>query len=339
MKISKYLKDKLYVILLFIFSYFIILLMLLAFKTDYSLIIAISLTLFSFFILVLAIEFFQKRKFYSNLLSNIEDLDKAYLVLETIEKPEFLDGELLYLALYDINKSMNEYVKTIEDQINDFKDYIEMWIHEVKLPIASINLMAHNKKNKYDKKAMEQIKRIEDAVEQVLYYVRSENAEKDYLINEVSLNKVIANIALKNKDLLLENKIDFNVLNVDYKIYTDSKWLEFILNQIINNSVKYSKNKSNSYIKISAREDNKKIILTIEDNGIGIPSEDLPKVFFKSFTGTNGRIKSKSTGMGLYIAKNLCDKLGHSIKVESKKEKYTKIIITFLKNDFYDVLK
>lgn len=339
MKISKYLKDKLYMIGLFIFSYIIILLMLLAFKIEYSLIIAISIILFSFLIFILFLEYIKKRRFYSNLLSNIEALDKAYLVLETLEKPEFLDGEILYQALYEINKSMNECVKNIEEQISDFKDYIEMWIHEVKLPLSSLNLMSHNQKNNFDKKTLEQIKRIEDAVEQVLYYVRCENAEKDYLINEVSLKKVIGNVALKNKDYLLDNKIEFNVLNVDYKIYTDSKWLEFILNQIINNSVKYSKHQPNSYIKIDTTFEDDKILLTIEDNGIGIQKEDLPKVFFKSFTGENGRIKSKSTGMGLFIAKNLCDKLGHNIKIESEKNQFTKVTLTFLKNDYYEVIK
>lgn len=300
MKIHAYLKDKLYLITIFIFMYLIMILMFLAFKLDISLIIALSIIILISLISILSIEYIKKNKFYSNLLGNIEALDQAYLVLETLENPDFIDGEILYQALYEINKSMNEVVKNMEEQISDFKDYIEMWIHEVKLPIASINLMAHNNKDKFDKKTLDQIKRIEASVEQVLYYVRSENAEKDYLINQVSLNKVIANVALKNKDDLLDNKIDLNVSNVDYKVNTDSKWLEFILNQIINNSIKYRSLNKKSLIKISARKENKQVILSIEDNGIGILPEDLPKVFNKTYTGTNGRIKAKSTDGLIY---------------------------------------
>jgi len=143
---------------------------------------------------------------------------------------------------------MAENVKILSIQNQDFKEYIELWIHEVKIPISSLVLIAHNHPDKFDKKTLEQIRRIEDYVEQVLYYVRSENASVDYLINKVSLNKVIGAVALKNKNDLLENKIDLIVSNTNSSVYTDSKWLEFILNQIINNSIKYH-DKKDSYIK------------------------------------------------------------------------------------------
>lgn len=339
MRFHLFLKDKLYFILTFSGIYLILILMFFAFQIDFSLMIAISILLFSFLGITLSIEYFKKRSFYTNLLSNIESLDKAYLVLETIEKPTFYDGKLLYQALYEINKSMNEFSKNLEFQLDDFKEYIEMWIHEVKVPIASLVLMTHNHKNKFDKRIVAELKRIEDYVEQVLYYVRSENAEKDYLIKEIPLNKMISNVALKNKNDLLENKIDFKVQDVNYKVYTDSKWCEFILNQIVNNSIKYRKKENSSYIKITAQDEKDYTILSIEDNGIGIPLCDLPKIFLKSFTGYNGRIMTKSTGMGLYIARNLCEKLGHKIEIESKQEEYTKVSITFLKHHFYDVVK
>lgn len=339
MRFHLFLKDKLYFILTFSGIYLILILMFFAFQIDFSLMIAISILLFSFLGITLSIEYFKKRSFYTNLLSNIESLDKAYLVLETIEKPTFYDGKLLYQALYEINKSMNEFSKNLEFQLDDFKEYIEMWVHEVKVPIASLVLMTHNHKNKFDKRIVAELKRIEDYVEQVLYYVRSENAEKDYLIKEIPLNKMISNVALKNKNDLLENKIDFKVQDVNYKVYTDSKWCEFILNQIVNNSIKYRKKENSSYIKITAQDEKDYTILSIEDNGIGIPLCDLPKIFLKSFTGYNGRIMTKSTGMGLYIARNLCEKLGHKIEIESKQGEYTKVSITFLKHHFYDVVK
>ena len=176
--------------------------------------------------------------------------------------------------------------------------------------------------------------KLDNYIDQILYYVRSENAEKDYIIKETSLNDIIKNVALKNKDDLLENNVDLIVDVSDEKVLTDSKWLEFILNQIINNSIKYKRDNIGSYIKIKVCENTNSVKLFIEDNGIGIPKNDLPQVFDKCFTGENGREKSKSTGMGLYIAKKLCVKLGHRIEIESEAGSFTRVVITFGKNDF-----
>ncbi len=339
MKFMNYFKDRIYSLIIFLFSYFIVLLILLAYKSDTSLIIAITLITFTTYIILLLIDFFRKQKFYNDLLANIDSLDKAYIVLETLNKPEFYEGELLYQALYEINKSMGELMKIEEEQLMDFKDYIEMWIHEVKRPLASLILTLNNHENILDRKTKNILKRLEDYVDQVLYYVRSENAEKDYLIKETDLSKVIKNVGIKNMDDLLDNKVDFIVTKTNFHVLTDSKWLEFILNQIINNSIKYKRNIDNSYIKIYTKDEPNTTTLIVEDNGIGIKTSDLKQVFDKTFTGTNGREKSTSTGMGLYIAKNLCNKLGHKITIESQENAYTKVFITFAKNKYYDVVK
>ena len=339
MKFNSFLKDRLYSIVTALFSYFIILLVLLAFKSDKSIIIAITIILLVTYILLFLTDFFRKQKFYTDLLTNIDNLDKAYLVLETLNRPEFYEGELLCQALYEIDKSMNENVRIEKEQLLDNKEYIEMWIHEVKRPLASLVLTLNNQKNILDRKTKNILKRLEDYVDQVLYYVRSENAEKDYFIKEVDLSKVIKNVGIKNMDDLLDNKVEFIVDKTNYKVFTDSKWLEFILNQIVNNSIKYKRNIDNSYIKIYVKDTINTTTLIIEDNGIGIKSSDIRQVFDKTFTGTNGREKTTSTGMGLYIAKNLCKKLGHKIEIESKENEYTKVFITFAKNKFYDVLK
>ena len=178
---------------------------------------------------------------------------------------------------------------------------------------------------------------MDNYIDQILYYVRSENAEKDYIIKEKDLREIIKNVALKNKDDLLENNVRIDVDIHNEKVLTDAKWLEFILNQIINNSIKYKKNNVDSYIKITSEEDKNQIYLSIYDNGIGIPEKDISRVFDKSFTGENGRTLAKSTGMGLNIAKKLCNKLGHKIIIESKIQEYTKVTIIFSKNDFYKI--
>jgi len=339
MKFKYYLKDRWYSIVLFFSCFFLFLLMLLAFKVKTELLIAILVIFSCFYSFLVLIDYFRKKRFYTELLFRVRELDKSYLVLETLDRPSFYEGELLFDTLYEINKSMNENVLSFSHQMMDFKEFIELWIHEVKIPISSAVLMAHNHKNQFDRKVLLQMKRIEDYVEQILYYVRSENAHKDYLINEVSLDKVIGNVALKNKDYFLEHDVEFIVDVEGERVYTDSKWLEFILHQIISNSLKYKRDGVSSYIHIYLENDEKKTTLVIEDNGIGISSSDLSRVFEKSFTGSNGRVCSSSTGMGLFIVKNLCEKLGHMITIDSKVNEYTKVFVTFYKNHYYDVMR
>jgi len=340
MKFSKYLKDNYLIILLFIVIIAIIDLMLVSFKTNNQAIIGVIVTEVLGFILYLIYDFYRRKKFYDKFINDLELLDKKYLITEMIERPNFYEGEILYDALYEIDKSMAEKIKEYSLNIQDFKEYIEMWIHEAKLPLASLNLIVHNHKELSDKKITEQLKRLDDNIEQVLYYVRSENAEKDYLIKETEITKVISNVAIKNKDILLENNIDFEVVEVENtKVLTDSKWLEFIVNQIVSNSIKYIRDNVEHLIKISTEENSKNVILKIYDNGIGISKSDIPKVFDKTFTGNNGRKIKTTTGMGLYISKQLCKKLGHKITADSKENEYTEISILFNKNNFLNVAK
>ena len=319
MSFKKYLLDKTVQITVSIVGFIIAILMLNAFKVENDLKIALTILFFLVATFNIIFDYFRKYKFYKKILNTLDKLDKKYLILEIL------------------NKSMIENVKEYNLSITDFKEYVEMWIHEVKIPVASLTLLIHNNKNMFDKRYIEQIRKLDNYIDQILYFVRSENAEKDYLIKEIELQKIIKDVALKNKDDLLENKVNLEVDIHNEKVLTDSKWLEFVLNQIINNSIKYKKNNNDPIIKISVKDEKDKVYLTIWDNGIGIPKNDIKRVFDKSFTGENGRIMAKSTGMGLYIVKKLCDKLGHKIIIESEIHKYTKITIIFYKNDFYKV--
>lgn len=343
MKLGKYLKDKLYFIIIFLLALTLSVLILTAFKVPLPLIITEAFILVTSFAVVLLIDFFRKRQFYNDLVSISQALDEKYFSLETLKRPDFLEGQLLFDVVGDMEHSMSENVKKHRLGMESFKEYVEMWIHEIKLPIASLTLMFHNHtENVSDDMASRmntQLRRINNYIEQILYYVRSENAEKDYIITDVRLSKIIGAVALKNKDDLLENNITFNVENADMIVLTDSKWMEFMLNQIVSNSIKYQdKSKSEACIRIKATENKKCVVLEIEDNGIGIAESDLPRVFDKSFTGENGREYSKATGMGLYIVKKLCDKMGHRISIQSQKGEYTRVTITFFKNDFYKEL-
>lgn len=337
MKLINYLKDKALSIFIYILNIPVITMFLVAFKTNKSLVLVFIIFELIIGLTLLLIEYSKKNSFYKTIQSKLINLDKKYLVLEMLDKPKTTEEELIYQIFYDINKSYIEELKDYKLSLNNFKEYIELWIHEVKIPISSLVLMTHNSKETLPKKYITQINRLDNYIDQVLYYVRSNNSEEDYLIKEVSLQKIINAVALKNKDDLLENNIEFIVKINNEKVLTDEKWLEFILNQIINNSIKYKRNIKVPKIEINIEETPQKVLLTITDNGIGIPKNDLPKVFNKSFTGTNGRTTTKSTGLGLYIAKNLLKKLGHKIEIESEINKYTKVTIIFSKNNYYKI--
>lgn len=339
MRLGKYLIDKLPQFCVALIGDLIVFLLLRAFKTEQVLVNALLFILVCMEIVVCGIDYVRKYRFYKKFQDVVESLDKKYLALEMIDVPDFYEGKILYQALYEINKSMNEFVKEYQASISDFKDYVEMWIHEVKIPISSLTLLNHNHPDSLEKKYVEQIRKLDNYIDQVLYYVRSENAEKDYILKEVCLSDVIKNVALRNKDDLLENGVNFVAEVEQEKVHTDGKWLEFILNQIVNNSIKYRDEKKDSFVSVAVTEKEKVVELEVFDNGIGIPEQDLARVFEKSFTGENGRVCAKSTGMGLYIAKKLCEKLGHQISVESEVGEFTKIVISFAKNDFYVVGK
>ena len=327
MKFSLYLRDKIVFFFLFFLFLLSLVLLFLAFKVPNVLFVVVIVSLFLFVILAFCIDYFRKRSFYNTFLSNLEQIDKKYLVLETLERPRFYEGQLFYDSFYEINKAMREYIKNYEFQMNDFKEYIEMWIHEVKTPLAAAKLILENHPSEITEAMDEALQQINYYLEQALYYARSNSVEKDYLVKELNLKDMVQKAVRSNARIMISNKIKISMNNLDQKIFSDEKWLLFILNQIISNAVKYKK--EDPQISFEARQSTNQIFLEIRDNGIGIAAKDLPRVTDKGYTGTTGRNYEKSTGMGLYLCKKLCDKLQLSFKIESKEEEYTIVTIGF----------
>lgn len=338
MKLSSYLKDKIISLIISLVILLFIILLLFAFKVPKEAVSVIIFLILISYLLFLLPDYIKRKLYYEDLLKKLDQLDNKYLLSEVITKTNFIDGKILYDIIYEIDKSMHEEVKKYEDNLVAFKDFVELWIHEVKIPLSGIYLMIHNSKNT-DHKLVEQVKKLEDQVEQVLYYARCEASEEDYLIKNVNLKTLINKVALNNKEYFINHSVNLITDNLDELVLTDAKWLEFIVNQLVHNSLKYRRNDTDSYIKITSQKERDSLSLIIEDNGIGIVKSDLSKVFNKSFTGENGRKTSSSTGMGLYIVKNLCNKLGHTISVTSTKNEYTKVIITFNTKSIYDVVR
>ena len=337
MKLKDYLKDKIIIIVLVILTYFILLSFMIGFKIVDEFRWCFTIIYFLIFILLFLYDYFRKYFFYKEILSKLDLLDEKYLICEMVGKPNFLEGSIFYQMLYEINKSMNENIRDYREKINDFKEYVELWIHEVKIPLSALILYTHNKK--IDKAFVKEINKVDNYLEQILYYIRSENTEADYIIKEVDLNKVIRDVMLKNKDVLLERNIDIVSDVHNLKVLTDYKWLEFMINQVISNSMKYIRDIENKKIEIKAYKEDHHIILEILDNGMGIPKSDIGRVFNKTFTGQNGRKVPGSTGMGLYIVHNLCKKLGHKLEIESIEGEYTKVKFIFDSNLFYKEVK
>ena len=216
----------------------------------------------------------------------------------------------------------------------EYKEYIEIWIHEIKLPIATSKLIIENNKSDVTRNIDDELNKIEDYVEQALFYARSNTVEKDYIIRKVNLKDIVNGVIKKNKNVLISEKIKVDIYDIEKEVYIDSKWIAFILNQIIANSIKYSRNEERM-IDISAKDLKDCVTLCIKDNGIGIRSEEIARVFEKGFTGTNGRINGKkSTGIGLYLCKKLCDKLGVGISLVSNENDGTEVKLVFPKGSY-----
>lgn len=330
MSFTEYLKDRLSAYMIYLSALVIALIFMSAFHISRECIIIVYVILLIGGAFSELWTFFRKKSFYDKLIYCLDNLDKKYLLVEMTETPDFFDGRLLCDVLRQSDKAMCEHIAEYCRENLEFREYIEMWVHEVKLPVASLQLMCHNDgSTRYS----EQLKRIDDYIENVLYYARSRNAEKDYIIKSVSLKRVFSEIAIKNRSELLERNISLSAEGLDIEVMTDSKWLAFMLGQLMGNSIKYEANE----IKVYAEDYDDKTVLHFRDNGIGIPESDLPYIFEKSFTGENGRTHTKSTGMGLYIVKMLCTKLGHSVQADSVQGKYTEITIVFGKDKLHDI--
>lgn len=283
------------------------------------------------------IEYYKKKNFYNYIINTLGDLEEKYLVSDIIKTPSFLEGKILTNILQETDKSMIENVNKYKYLTEDYKEYIELWIHEIKLPIAASKLVIANNKNDITKSIDEEICKVESYVEQALFYARSNTANKDYYIRKSSLTEIVNESIKKNKTMLIQEKIGLDLHDLELDVYTDIKWATFIINQIIQNSSKYVK-EENKKIEIYGRKGAQNVILHIKDNGIGIKSEEITKVFDKGFTGTNGRLENKkSTGIGLYLCRKLCDKLGIGIEISSILEKETEVKLIFPKGNFMEI--
>ena len=337
MNFKLFLKEKAITILLLLFSIITIEIFLMAYNVGMFIKIYSPLIIMGLYVVSIAIEYFKKKKFYDNLSNMLEELEEKYLITEIINTPDFLEGKILKNTIEAIDKSMLENVNKYKYMTEDYKEYIELWIHEIKIPIAASKMVIENNKNEVTKSIDEELNKVENYIEQALFYARSNTVEKDYYIRKVVLKEIVNESIKKNKSSLIQEKISINIHNLDIEVNTDNKWIVFILNQIIQNSIKYRK-KEKSIIEIYANQGKENVILYVKDNGIGIRQGEITRVFEKGFTGTNGRLSNKkSTGIGLYLCKKLCNKLGIGIELNSVQNEGTEIRLVFPQSSYVEL--
>ena len=266
---------------------------------------------------------------YRQMKSQLFGLDQKYLIAELLPKPQTMEEKIYYQMLKTASKSMLEEIGQAKSDFRDYKEYIEEWIHEIKTPILAIELLCKNHPSPTTKKINAELFHIRSLVEQSLYYARSGQVENDYFIREFPIYDAVGAALMDYRTQLLEEGIQVSTDERTYTAYTDEKWLTFIVSQLISNAVKYHSDDQPQLL-FSLRETDQAVFLEVRDNGQGIEPEDLPRIFEKGFTGGN-RKNRKSTGMGLYLCRKLCSKLGLTIQANSESGKYTCITLGFPK--------
>jgi signal transduction histidine kinase len=338
MKILDFIRDRAVHIILHLAVVFLTVMVLLGFYGGSgALAVLIAVTYLVALAASLGIDFRGKKVFYDHLMDVYKNLDKKNLIAELIEPPDFLEGVYLYDILKNMNKACIEEINQYKFLQEEYREYIELWVHELKNPIASAKLIEQNNPLPATVSMLEEIEKIESYVEQALYYSRSNAVEKDYLVKEFCLKKLVSGVLKKNAKMFIENNVAVRTENLDVTVLCDAKWLAYILGQVMANAVKYAR-LAGACVTVRAREEENAVHLTVEDNGIGIPPAEVPRIFDKGFTGSNGRRDEHATGMGLYIVKKLCDRLGLHIWAASVLGERTTICITFPKNSMTEIV-
>ncbi|MCH1624499.1 sensor histidine kinase [Ferdinandcohnia quinoae] len=341
MSFTEYIKDKRFFLAFFLLiMVFVSLIMLVSVEQDNIMnhILYTNISCFFFMGLYIIIGYYYRRKFYQEFTTLIDSgQEEVMALMPTAQNYE----QALFLSLFKkvIENNAHQFQK-LYDEKREQHEFILSWIHEVKLPIAANRLLLENSEGKtvdyLVDKFEDELDKIDQYVEQALYYSRIDSFSKDYFITEIRINQIIKNSVKKYSKLFINKRVRIEMDETEQLVQSDSKWLGFVIDQILANSLKYTND--GGKISFQFEEDLKEKKLHIEDNGIGITPEDINRVFERGFTGSIGRSHAKSTGMGLYLAKQLATKLGHNLTIESKKGVYTKTTIHFPKiRNYYDL--
>lgn len=334
MKLKNYITDRISLLFVMIFSFVFFVIFLLLAGINKDIVCFIAMVYPSVFLVYFSCHFWYTKKKYAKLERTMELLDKKYLISEVVKNKGNYQQQFYMELVRRACKSMLDELNEQEKQNMEYKEYIDSWIHEVKTPITAIQLMCDNERNTVTDRIKLETKKVEMDIERMLYYSKSGETWKDYIIARHLLRNIVEDSIMKVYQILIYNGVKIDMQVEEEEVFTDEKWSSFIITQILLNCVQYQSEETLS-IGIYVKKEKEGTSLVIEDNGLGIKPEEINHIFEKGYVGSNGRKNERSSGMGMYICKRLCDKLDIGLHAVSEYGKYTKTILTFGEGTFY----
>lgn len=279
------------------------------------------------FVTYIIVDYIRLERYCKRLLELIGNEDMDFIV--SLPNPTSYERKLHMKLMIQLKRNAEKKIEVFEEKKMEDIEFIETWVHEIKTPIAATKLIIENSLDNPTEKVLyyisDEIVKIEDMVQKTICYSQLNDFSRDCQISNVNLQRIL-NKCLKNEYSNISNKfLNLDIKNLDFEVNSDEKWLYFIVKQILDNAIKYSYEKGVIHIYGENNFHDQKLI--IEDAGIGICEQDLRRVFEKGYTGLNGRRKSISTGVGLYLSYKLAKKLGHDIRIKSALKQGTKVEI------------
>ncbi len=272
-------------------------------------------------------DFFQQRARLLEWKSILDGLDRKYLFTECVPQPKRLYERRLLDLVRLAGRDMTGAVSDAQASQREYQEYVERWVHEIKAPLTAARLICRELDGDTRRKLTAELSQIEAHVERALFYARAENPEQDCLFRQIELEKIAAQAIENHRSLLIQNDIRVEMENMNCAVYTDEKWAVFILGQLLQNAARYRG--PEPVITLSAKPLGRQAQLIVHDNGIGIPAHELPRVFERGFTGSNGRIRGGSTGIGLYLCRKLAVFLELELRMDSQEGAGTTVTLTF----------
>ena len=329
MRFIDYLKSRKYIILLIFMCSIIHIIVLFSYKYETE-----PIYYASFIYLVLVIicgicDYLHKKKRCKLLAEYDSDTDMSiHMILPSKEPIEREYQNIISKLKIKELDNLNSFTQSSKESI----DFYTMWVHQIKTPIAALQILLQTSPEKISGMKGELFK-IERYVDIVLNYLRMEDMNQDLLLKQYYVEGMVKQAVKKYTPLFIQSKLYIKLNDLGYTVLTDEKWLVFVLEQVLSNAIKYTKTGGITIsANVSMEEDDKVTQLIIEDTGVGIQAEDLPRIFERAFTGYNGRNDKKASGLGLYLCKSILDKLGHGITITSELHKGTKVTISFHEN-------
>ncbi len=303
-------------------------LFLLATGTSSGVIVLLLLFLLLIFITTQAAEYLKCRRRLSELDVLMQGLDQKYLFSECAPPPRTVYEQKLFALMRCSGRAMIGAVSDAQASMQEYREYIESWVHEIKTPLTAAKLTCRHLEPDSRRKFSAELAQIEAHVERALYYARVKSPEQDCIIRQTALADIVSQAVGNHRTLLIQSQMKIETGDLDFTVYTDRKWAVFMLGQLLQNASRYRNNDSPSIL-LTATRCGRQVRLTVSDNGIGIPAHELPRVFDRGFTGSNGRTRGGSTGMGLYLCRKLAALLEIDLQISSEEQKGTAVTLTF----------